>query len=248
MIPIQRLALEPGLLDRLDAKTASLRETTKSTRVKTARDSWKASSGTRSSLTTTLARMSLGRECCMYCSDAQGTSIDHYEPIAHDPLKTWVWANHILACTICNSNCKRDKFTLDDTGRSMFLDPTTDDPFDHLRLAPSTGIYVGTTDRGEYTATELLNRRLLPQGRKAAWLDAMDHVREYGDARDEGDSAEAIQRQFRLTQRPNLDAFYSLLRYSRADNATAIISDDVLAVLHNHEEHFYSWLGLSISC
>lgn len=69
-----------------------------------------------------------------------------------------------------------------------------------LVLSPSTGKYQGLTERGEFTAEVLLNRDLVERGRKAAWLDALDHIRGYGQAIEEGDVDECRQRQFRLRQ------------------------------------------------
>lgn len=244
MIPITRVPLSPALQSRLDAKTTSLRAYRGARRKLEARASWRNSGGTRSALTRRLRNMAQGREACMYCSDGEGASVDHYRPIDSAPMKTWVWDNHILACSICNSHNKRESFPLSSAREPLFLDPTKDDPFEHLLLSPSTGKYAGITERGRFTAETLLNRDLIERGRRAAWLDALDHVRAYGDSFAAGDSEGCVQRQFRLTQRPNLDAFYSMLKYASSPSAALVLPSDVLHVIARHRDAFLAWLGL----
>jgi hypothetical protein len=179
----------------------------------------------------------------MYCSDQFGTDVDHYEPLSEAPLRTFDWWNHILACGPCNSSNKRGDFPTNQAGEPLFLDPTTDDPWDHLRLSVSTGLYIGLTDRGSFTAERLLNGDLIARGRQAAWLDALDHVRAYADAVQKGDAAAAISREFRLLQRPNLDVFYALLRYVD-QGSTSVVPADVVGVVREHRGTFRSWIGL----
>ena len=102
-------------------------------------------------LTSTLAEMAPGLERCMYCGDNQGTDIDHFEPIRVNPLRTFDWHNHLLACSLCNSHLKRDLFPLADDGTSLLIDPSSEDPAPHLHLSLAAGAYIDLTDRGDAT-------------------------------------------------------------------------------------------------
>src|SRR5436853_78831 len=60
-----------------------------------------------------LKRMAPGIERCMYCEDSHGTAIEHFWPKARYPDRAFDWLNYLIACSECNSNCKRDQFPLD---------------------------------------------------------------------------------------------------------------------------------------
>ena len=108
----------------------------------------------------------------MYCGDNLGTDIDHYRPKRHWPLLTFDWPNHLLSCSKCNSLNKGDQFPVGPNGEPMLLDPTLDDPAEHLHLVLATGEYLDRTPRGEATIRLLdLNRPDLVQGRDRAVRD-----------------------------------------------------------------------------
>lgn len=60
----------------------------------------------------TLQQMAPGIERCMYCEDSQGTDIEHFWPKGRYPAGAFCWENYLLACSFCNSNCKREDFPL----------------------------------------------------------------------------------------------------------------------------------------
>jgi hypothetical protein len=91
----------------------------------------------------------------MYCGDNQGTDVDHHEPLALAPYRTFDWLNHLLACSVCNSHFKRDGFPRADDGTPLLLDPTADEPLDHLALSLSVGWYAPRTERGRVTIETL---------------------------------------------------------------------------------------------
>lgn len=244
MIPIRRPELSPDLVARFAAKVHDIEALEPSLRAQKARDSWRNSDGSRRAISAILKASSIGRELCMYCSDGRGTSVDHYEPIAKNPSRAWDWTNHILACTVCNSLAKRADFPRNASGEPLYLDPVRDEPSAHLVLTPSTGQYVGRTDRGEYTADRLLNDELLARGRRAAWLDALDLVIDYVAAKAKGDAKGALLCEFKLLQRPNLDAFYSMLLIERSVNASRLIPREVIEAIDGARAEFWSWLGL----
>ncbi|MBV1849046.1 hypothetical protein KUA19_02775 [Catellatospora sp. NEAU-YM18] len=152
-------------------------------RVRHARGLWRRAQP-RQSLRDLLLDAAPGISRCMYCGDNQGTDIDHHEPLSRNPLRTFDWLNHLLACSFCNSHGKGDQFPVDGRGQSLLIDPTVDDPADHLALALSVGEYRPRTDKGHHTIAVLrLNRAVLVEGRQQArrvielalpgWHDAM---------------------------------------------------------------------------
>jgi uncharacterized protein (TIGR02646 family) len=110
----------------------------------------------------------------MYCHDSRGVDIDHFWPKADYPERAFVWENLLLLCTGCNRR-KGGRFDLDVNGSPMLLNPTEDDPWDHLFYDSRTGILAaeflvtGSPDpRGEYTISNSnlpLNIQLVTEGR-----------------------------------------------------------------------------------
>jgi uncharacterized protein (TIGR02646 family) len=142
-------------------------------------------------VTAALATMSSGRARCMYCEDSAGTDIDHFRPLARYPERAYTWSNYLWACSRCNSNDKRDRFPLAPNGDPMVLDPTADDPLDHLAFSPHNGHYVALTDRGRASIDVFrLNddgvARQLARGRVAALASFRAHLAAYDAAIDDG--------------------------------------------------------------
>jgi uncharacterized protein (TIGR02646 family) len=136
-----------------------------------------------SEIRTTLKAMAGGRDRCMYCEDNEGTDIEHFWPKSAYPDKAFSCANHLLACSYCNSNCKRTKFPTTN-GQPDLLDPTVDEPSHHLRLLPSNGKYNAIGPKGGPSIEVFdLNGdergRKLPQGRKDTLLKLQLLVLEY---------------------------------------------------------------------
>lgn len=86
-----------------------------------------------------LRQMSGSRQRCMYCGDSQGTDIEHIWPKAKYPTQMFRWPNLLLGCTSCGRDYKGQKFPLSDKRKPLLLDPTSDDPWDHLDFDPATG-------------------------------------------------------------------------------------------------------------
>lgn len=138
-----------------------------------------------------LRRMSRGRHRCMYCEDNEGTDIEHHRPKSAYPHHCFAWPNLLLACSHCNSNAKRDLFPLDAQGNPLLLDPTVDDPYEHIAFVPETGQFQGLTPRGERTVEVFgLNRRqILERGRRNVWTELQALMKEYSRAHRAGDAA-----------------------------------------------------------
>ena len=125
--------------------------------------------------------MAFGVDRCFYCEDSAGTTIDHWRPIVLSLDGTYYWPNHILSCGTCNSRYKVDKFPTDPTGAPLLLDPTTEDPLDHLAYSPLTGMWVPTSLRGEATIEVLaLNREELQERRRYEWNSLRGRLEDLG--------------------------------------------------------------------
>jgi 5-methylcytosine-specific restriction endonuclease McrA len=116
VILIRRLGLTTQLAENLANRTAKLDDIKATPLI--AREKWRSAFKDRKAIRECLALMALGVQRCMYCGDNLGTDIDHFEPISDAPLRTFDWLNHILACSFCNSNQKRDAFPRDRSGQS----------------------------------------------------------------------------------------------------------------------------------
>lgn len=168
MIPIVRQPLPGQISARLADKTAAI--VASATPQKTARASWNNAGGTRRQLKVRLLNMCARPSFCMYCYESRGTDVDHFEPISSDPVRTFDWNNHILACGYCNQQAKRELFPVDASGNPLLLDPGVDDSADHMTLS-TTGEFIDLTSRGAETITALgLNSRSeLVEARYRSW-------------------------------------------------------------------------------
>ncbi len=186
-----------------------------------------------------LNQMATGRNRCMYCEDNEGTYIEHFYPKSDYPERAFDWKNYLLACSGCNSNYKRNQFPLSQEETPMLIDPTKDNPDEHLTLTPTTGLFVGRTDRGT-DSIEIcdLNRQTLEQGRRDAWVALCaliprytQHVR-HGEVDQGQDLREAIVRF------PFSSVFWHLVRISQLPGASRVVPEDVRAALRDCPEIF----------
>lgn len=156
---------------------------------------------------------------CMYCEDSEGTDIDHFRPKAVYPEWTYVWENHLWACSSCNSNHKRERFPTDPQGAPMLLDPTVDDPHAHLWLS-TLGYYDHTTARGEASIEVCgLNRALLVGARRKAWVSLQRHLVDYHRALVDGDEQDALAIAAEIRTAPHATVLVDLLRVADVPNA-----------------------------
>lgn len=94
---------------------------------------------------TTLQDMAGCTERCMYCEDSHGSDIEHFWPKSTYPERLFVWRNLLLCCAECG-RLKGKQFPLDETNDPLLLDPTSDDPWQHLDFDPETGNIVPRFD------------------------------------------------------------------------------------------------------
>ncbi|HEX5202356.1 hypothetical protein ACFQS1_34215 [Paractinoplanes rhizophilus] len=208
-------------------------------RTKAARALWR-DKRTRSTvvepLRTTLQRMAPGVERCMYCGDSFGTDVDHHEPLAVNPLRTFDWLNHLLACSHCNSHQKRDVFPVDELGDALLIDPTAEDPFDHMVLSLSAGEYAALTEKGRQTIAVCgLNRFPLARARQQAYRVVLLCLREWGRAVIGESAHEPAELLHTIREQPCADVCQAMLRQVEQPGATTVFAHvpDVVALLRD---------------
>jgi HNH endonuclease len=234
MIKIFRITIEDELAGRLDRRTSALRASNADSVA--ARKAWTAARAERRGIREQLVQMAPGIERCMYCGDNRATDIDHFEPIRELPTRTFEWLNHLLACSTCNSNQKRDRFPRDPSGAALLLDPTQDDPVRHLRLILRTGDYRPLTPQGEASVAVFgLNRRDLTRGRAGAFEMAKAALCRTHDLLKQGRHDEAHDCVRALTEQPHASVLQEILRSAALPGAVDVLGTDLVAALTDQE-------------
>lgn len=237
MIYIRRIPLPGPLTQQLAALTAILQGHGAQAR-QHARQLWNRSREPRRGLRETLNRMAPGYQRCMYCGDSEGTSVDHFEPIARNPLRTFDWHNHLLACSYCNSNQKGSRFPVDAAGMPLLIDPSVEDPFDHLALSLTMGEYRARTPKGTATIDVLaLNRAVLVSGRVQARYVVGQALRLWRAGQKAGDERAQARQIATIRMQPLADVHQAMLRYAVGDGAQVVFAGepDLLDVLRDPE-------------
>lgn len=183
----------------------------------------------------TLERMATGRVRCMYCEDSLGTDIEHFYPRARYPGRAFSWSNYLLACSHCNSNLKRSRFPFHDR-RPALLDPTADDPFEHLLFIPLTGELCATGPKGRpsidvFGLNDMATPRKLPRARREAFLKLQLLLEEYErclGARDEPGAALARQT---IVDEPFLAVLGWLVRIAGGPAAGSLLRPGVAEIV-----------------
>jgi hypothetical protein len=230
MIPIRRVDPGAKLAKRLEVKTAQLQKENVDT--ERARNAWKNARAIRRDLLDLLEKMAPGVRRCMYCGDGEGTDIDHFKPIAKDPYVTFVWLNHLLACSYCNSNAKRNQFPCGPYGEILLINPAIDDPRDHIVLNFATGQYTAMTAKGVETIEVFgLCRPVLQTGRQVAYVRCKSMLRDWMSLKQMGEDQEASFVLGSLKMQPFADVFYSMIRRRGDVGASAVFGAEVIAAL-----------------
>ena len=172
MRSIRRLPLNVNTLKHLERRQAAINAQLDSGRLepKTIQQSWKNASKSKNLKTVrnTLEQMSGGRCRCMYCEDSVGTDIEHYRPKRTYPRHMFVWENLLLGCSLCNQ-MKDEHFQMED-GVPLLLDPTCDNPWEHLDFDPVTGNLVPRFNRstGSESPMGIMTVKILQLDRREA--------------------------------------------------------------------------------
>lgn len=235
MIRIRRLRLPVATRQAIDACTARVcAAPTAKERRRLVHLLWKKLSkdGPLRAVRAKLRRMAPGVEYCMYCEANEGTDIDHFRPRRRYPRSAFRWSNLLLACSHCNSNAKRDQFPRDAAGRMLLIDPTRDDPREHLTLTPTTGRYEPESPSGDASITVFgLNRGTLVEGRRDAWGSVEAQIIRYANAADHSDTVRALDAQRILCRVPHVSVFVELLSIAQTPVATKYIAAACLDAL-----------------
>ncbi|GAQ54442.1 HNH endonuclease [Streptomyces sp. LBUM 1476] len=232
MIRVRRIELPRQLAVRAEQLTERIAGTAGEARTSEAKGLWKHTTHRRELVTplrALLNEMAHGNRCCMYCGDDLSTDIDHFEPVAENPLRTFDWLNHLLSCTACNSSCKRDQFPRDpETGDPLLIDPTTEDPFDHLYLSLDTGLYRGLTEKGRQTERVCgLNRDDLPEARCIARDGVVMCVEGWLSGREKGDHRKMAIAVRTVRNQPFADVAQFMLRQALLPKASVAFAFDL---------------------
>lgn len=230
MIRLTRIFLEGQLNDRLAVRTGRLID--RNATSVSARRSWRSAAHERTGIKDALLKIAVGIERCMYCGDSRGTDIDHFQPIKIAPLRTFDWTNHFLACSSCNSNAKRGAYPCDESGQSLLVDPTVEEPSDHLRLTLNDGRYAAMTCKGRKTIEVFqLNRADLRLGRENAFRRCKSMLRDYLALIGLGHSQEAKETRDALENQPFADVLHAMYKIVELPDAAIIIGGNELAML-----------------
>ncbi len=187
-----------------------------------------------------LSAMASGLERCMYCEDSHGCDVEHFRPKARHPQHAFVWENLLFVCTECN----RQK---NDTFDPLVIDPTKDDPLDHVVLSPTTGKYVAATGstRGAITLRaipRLASDQALVQGRRNAWMKLHVMLGRYAAHQTAGRQEEADMIRQIVVDEPFSAVFAALLRASTRPGASDLLGPDLSDLLARHPE-VHGWLA-----
>jgi uncharacterized protein (TIGR02646 family) len=195
----------------------------------------------RTEIRKVLESMASGLTRCMYCESNFGTDIDHFAPKTDYPESAFAWKNFLLACSYCNSNQKRTQFPLDPTSNApLLIDPSAEDPMEHLTLTPKTGEYrpKKASLKGVETIRVFgLNTRTeLVGGRSNAWKGLQSLVEKYGRHRGLGDEREARRLKKTICEYPFSAVFLYFLKFAERQDAARFIGDECVQVLTLYPE------------
>ncbi|HSK80773.1 MAG TPA: HNH endonuclease [Thermoanaerobaculia bacterium] len=186
-----------------------------------------------------LGQMATGIERCMYCEDSEGTAIEHFWPRAVYPDRAFDWLNYLIACSRCNSNFKRDQFPLDGGGQPLLVNPTEEDPLDHLAFSPATGRYAARprSAKGDPSLEVFgINRATLSRGRLNAWTGLSQLLIGYARARRTGNDEKAERIEKTVREYPFAGVLAALLRIAVGPDADLLVDAECLEAIRDCPE------------
>ena len=140
------------------------------------------------------------------------------------------------ACSRCNSNFKRDRFPLDGAGAPLLVNPSEEEPLDHLSFSPSTGRFEPRSSKGDPSIDVFgLNRTTLTKGRASAWIVLEQLVIRYAEFKGAGEDAKAAN-ETAVRKHPFAGVFAALVRIASGPDADLLIDRDCLRVLRGRPE------------
>lgn len=189
-----------------------------------------------------LDAMASGLTSCMYCERGECEDIEHIRPKSTHSEHAFCWGNMLKVCAPCNRQ-KGHRYHAD------LIDPSRDDPFDHLLLLPSAGRYVARSGdaRGRETLRvlpRLANDPQLLRGRAMAWAKLRVLLSRYDALTEVGDTPGAEEIRVIVVNEPFSAVFAAMLRMSTEPGASDVLNDtriDLVGVLARRPEVF-RWL------
>lgn len=197
---------------------------------------WRNRRGSRAlqAIEIALKAMASGIERCMYCDEGHGHQIEHFRPKAHYVGETFRWSNMLWVCGECNAD-KNASF--DD----QILNPTLDDPLEHLKLAFHEGRFKTRkkSPRGKITLERLtrLDKQVLIKGRK----NAFDLIRVLLESFPNSGAETRAKIRHIVVNAPFGSVFAAVLRASRERDAAKVLGPDFMSILARYPE-IYDWL------
>lgn len=188
--------------------------------------------------------MAPGHGLCMYCEDSAGSTIDHFRPQAAYPTRTFEWENHLWSCFLCNTVYKGTQFPLDARGLPLLIDPTREDPKEHLTLAPYTGKLEARTSKGESTIQVLgFDRRgHLDKTRAMRWRSVQRVLVDFDDAVLRGDSRAAIEAQKDLCHYPHASVLNVLIETLAKPGGALLVQEKRCAGIIERYPEIRGWV------
>lgn len=247
---IERLALEPATVTVLDELSNAVAAADPKDTKTVARRLWDSKKSIQErkvafeNIRSVLQEMARSRARCMYCEDSFGTDIEHFFPKADYPQKTFSWGNYLLACGYCNSNCKREKFPLLGDGSPALIDPTLDDPAEHLLFLPSDGSFRAIGPKGQpsidiFGLNDTKSPRKLPQARRAVFWKSCLMLERYDDYSAAGDEESARFAKETIQDEPFLSVLRWLADMAMKPQAPAILPARIVNIVREHR--VYEW-------
>lgn len=136
---VQRVAIESTAQSYLNQQQAKVNGLLDHGKLEGIEQKWKTARKSKNmgKILGTLQSMMGDRQRCMYCLDSHGCDIEHFRPKIQFPKRMFRWRNLLLCCTECG-RFKGNRFPMDGR-RPMLIDPTKEEPWDHLDFDPITG-------------------------------------------------------------------------------------------------------------
>ncbi len=143
----------------------------------------------------------------------------------------------MLACSACNSNYKRSEFPLDSNGRPLLIDPVNEEPRQHIALSPGTGRYTDLSPKGwESIRVYGLNRGILAQGRRDAWISVQIHIIHYGKEYSGGNINEAQRIKHVICRFPHASVFILLLDIVDSPASNLFLKPECIRTIRQYPE------------
>jgi hypothetical protein len=175
----------------------------------------------------------------MYCEDSLGTDIEDFYPKKRYPHRAFRWDNYLLACSHCNSNLKRERFPFINR-KPALINPTADDPAEHLAFLPTSGEFVATGVKGQpsidvFGLNDTEASRKLPQARRETLLTLQILLERYDKFIDAQDVKRAALTKQAIQNQPFSMVLGWLLGVSRVRGAAQTLLPGIPALLRKHD-------------